>query len=37
MDKRDSSLRWMALAVQESGGLKREFRRLNFPGYAASC
>ena len=31
------SLRWMALAVQELGGLKRESRRLSFPGYAASC
>ena len=30
-------LRWMALAVQELGGLKRESRRLSFPGYAASC
>ena len=30
-------MRWMALAVQESGGLKRESRRLSFPSYAASC
>ena len=30
-------VRWMALAVQELGGLKRESRRLSFPGYAASC
>ena len=29
-------LRWMALAGQESDGLKVESRRLSFPGYAAS-
>ena len=31
-----SAVRWMALVGQETGGLKREPRRLSFPGYAAS-